>query len=174
MLFLLFNMSRPNIGKSTVHRLLQIASGGSPVAAKAAEEAQAAVERYLEKAGQAAKDRLDIARRKTVTREIAEAVLTNSCAGIMANSFRYVKGNVRGLPVAGVLRVFSHEGKSGRKALGLGFNISEDAKKMIAGAAEAFIEQLGKRARQVSQEFDKNRLTIKDRDVRVAIMGMGV
>ena len=45
---------------------------------------------------------------------------------------------------------------------------------MIAGAAESFIEQLGKRARQVSQELDKDRLTVKDRDIRVALMSMGM
>jgi histone H3/H4 len=167
-------MSRPNIGKSTVHRLLISASGGSRVSDAAAEAAAAAVERYLEKAGQAAADHLKIAKRKTVTRDVAETVLVNACSGITANSLQYRQGEKRGLPVAGVLRVFSHEGKKGKKSTGLGFNVSDEAKKMIAGGAESFIEQLGKRARIVSKEMDKDRATVKDRDIRVALLGMNI
>jgi histone H3/H4 len=174
MLFLLINMSRPNIGKSTVHRLLGYASGGARVSDAAADAAVDAVVEYLEKAGARAKKHLDIAKRKTVTKAVAEEVLVSACAGITAASLGHRKGEKRGLPVAGVIRTFSHEGKGGKKSSGLGLNISEEAKKMIAGAAESFVEQLGKRARMISEKMDKDRSTVKARDIEVALMGMSL
>lgn len=169
---------RPPIGKSTVHRLLLQAASGGRVSEDAASAAQKAVGEYLEKAGRAAAEHLKVAKRNTVNKDLARQVLVNKCIGVSESDLSYTKGERRGVSVAGVLRVFSHEGKSGKKASGLGFNISEEAKGMIAGAAEAFIDRLGKRARQVMVEsatkVDDVRATIKARDVRIALMGSGL
>ena len=169
-------MSRRNIGKSTVHRLLLQSAPGGRVSDDAAEEAQKSVVEYLEKAGQAAADHLAIAKRKTVNKDIAEKVLMNGCMGVTKSALKYTQGEQRGLAVAGCVRAFSHEGKKGKKSSGLGFNISDEAKKMIAAGAEAFVDQLGKRARQVVVEMttkkEDPRSTIKGRDIRVALLAM--
>lgn len=162
-------MSRPDIGPSTVHRLLTNATN-MRVSSEAANAAREALIRFLRKAGQSASDRLKIAKRKTVNREVAEAVLVNECIGLNSVSLKYSKGGQRGLPLAGVRRVFSHEGTSGKKSTGLGFNISKDAEKMVVAAAESFLDLLGKRARLIVTQMDKDRITVKARDVNIALI----
>ena len=103
-MFWLINMSRPNIGKSTVHRLLLQSAPGGRVSESAAEEAQKAVVEYLEKAGQAAAEHLAIAKRKTVNKDIAEKVLSNTCMGVTKSALKYTQGEQRGLAVAGCVR----------------------------------------------------------------------
>lgn len=175
-------MSRSNIGLATVHRLLTNASGGHKVSKAAASAAVEAVTAYLERAGEAAADHLKIANRKTVTADVAKKVLANKCVGISDRQMMYVKGNTRGFPVAGTLRVFSHEvDKNVKKADGkvvkkktssLGFNTSEDAKKVIAAAAEAYVAYIGAQALTIANLMDINRKTIKERDIRAVISGI--
>lgn len=171
--FFIFSMSRPNIGLSTVHRLLDNSTGSHKVSKAAAELVVESVTSYLEKAGEAAAEHLKIAKRKTVTADVAKKVLANKCLGISDRDLMYIKGTTRGLPVAGTLRVFSQEGKSGKKkSSGLGFNTSEDAKKVIAAAAEAYIKYVGVQALRLAEIQDVNRKTIKERDIRAVLVGI--
>lgn len=163
-------MSRPNIGLSTVHRLLVEVSGGHNVSKAAAEMVVDSLVRYLENAGQAASDHLKIANRKTVTVAVARKVLSDKCFGISESDLIYSKGKQRGLPVAGAVRAFSHEGKAGKKkSSGLGFNISADAKPLITAAAEAYIKRVGIKALEVSKLMDSERKTVKDRDIKAVL-----
>lgn len=163
-------MSRPNIGLSTVHRLLVDVSSGHNVSKAAAETVVDSLVLYLENAGEAAAAHLKIANRKTVTVAVARKVLSDKCLGISESDLIYSKGKQRGLPVAGVVRAFSHEGKAGKKkSSGLGFNISADAKPLITAAAEAYVKRLGVKALDVSKLMDAERKTIKERDVKTVL-----
>jgi len=161
-------MSRPDIGKSTVHRLLTKSAGGSRVADEAAEAVLAALMVYIQSAGEKAQERLKIAKRKTVTEADAVEVFSSACLGIGRGSLRYNKLATRGIPVAGAERVF-------KSAMNKDSRTSDAVKGIIAAAAEAFVAAIGSRAKQVTDLVTKGtRNTIKARDVNAALAGAGL
>lgn len=136
-------MPRDDIGLATCKRLLSAGSEISDVrtSAAAAEEAQKAVKHILYEAATEAAKLIKIKGTKTVTLEIITACFSKgACIGVhernLSSAPRKGKGQ-RGVSLAGVDRVF-------REKLANDSRITEDAKKALVGAAEAYLHALGR------------------------------
>jgi len=156
--------SRDDIGLATCKRLLATGSNISDVrtSAIAATEAQKAVTSMLQLYGSKAAAVLKQKKTKTVTLSTLEYLFSGNCLGIsrvdLSSAPRKGKGQ-RGVPLAGVERIF-------REMLESDGRITEDAKKALVGAAEAYLHTLGKNAGLMAQAG--RRKTIQGSDVLAA------
>lgn len=152
-------MSRENIPAASVQRLLKDGvSGKIRVSGPAVQKAHGLVQAYLMKAGREAASVSKAAKMQTIKDRHAQLALLNVCAGVGEADLGAVDHKKRGLPVAGVSRVF-------REAAG-NIRVSADVEKMCTSAAEAYLKTLGRRAAMIAQAA--KRQTLLEADIAAA------
>jgi histone H3/H4 len=150
---------RDSIGLAPCHR--ELAAGAfedARVSKLAAKAAKKAVKELLARAARDLAERASLMKRKTVSAEMVEAVLVGKCEGITRSDL--IKGHKdkkRGLSQAGVVRTVKKH---------TDLNISEDAKKALVGAAEAYLRSLGQRAGMLARAGKRS--TLLENDVKSA------
>lgn len=156
--------AKDDIGLATCKRLLSNGAIMKDVrtAASAAEEAQKALTSFLHTYGAKASAFLKEKKTKTVTLGTLEYLFAGNCYGVstadLSSAPRKGKGQ-RGIPLARVERIF-------REKLAGDSRITEDAKKALVGASEAYLKNLGKTSSLMAQAA--KRRTIQAADVLAA------
>ena len=149
---------REDIPAAAVSRLLKSGvSGTIRVSSPAIQSALGLVNAYVSKAGKEAAKVSGASKMSTIKDRHAEVALLNPCVGVDEANLKFVDHKTRGLPVAGVARVF-------RGANNL--RVSAVVEKMATAAAEAYLETLGRRAAMITMAA--KRQTISEADIKAA------
>lgn len=156
---------RDDIGLATCKRLiLQGSSKADRITEDAVIESRKAVKSFLKEVGRSSSRILRMKGSKTVSQDVLEAVFLDSmrCYGVKSSDLssapRSGQGQ-RGLPLEGVVRVV-------KKSLEAGDRISDEAKKALVGAAEAYLKALGANSNLMVQAG--RRQTIQAADILAA------
>jgi len=153
---------------AAVHRELvsgagQIESSKGPsaprVAADATNSAREAVESYLRDAAKEAAKILKLQKKKTVTKDVLINAFVKDCGVVKLVDLSSSKraGEMRGLPEAGVVRIFKAELAKDASRL------SGEASSVLVNAASAYLRAIGQRAGMLVRAGKRN--TIKESDV---------
>lgn len=154
---------RDAIGKASCHRLLSEGSQGGVdrVSADAAKEARAALKSLLKQVSADCAQYCVDSKRQTINLAAVERAVVGKCYGIKKADLlsHGHKADHRGLAEAGVVRVV-------KKAAGGKLRVSDEAKKALVGAGEAYLRALGQRGSMLARAG--GRKTLLENDVKSA------
>lgn len=152
-------MSREDIPAAAVHRLLKEGvTGDVRVSTAAVQQSLGLVKAYVMKAGKESAAVVKASKGSTVLDRHAQIGLLNVCAGVTEDKLQFVESKKRGLPVAGVSRVFRESASNLR--------VSAKVEKMVTAAATAYLNELGRRAALIMAA--SGRKTLLKQDVAAA------
>lgn len=151
---------RDDLGLSTCQDIIR-AHGPQRASADAAKMARKALKRFLRELATESAQVLKIQKKKTVTLEVLQLALAGkmSCRGVTAAHLqKSSSSSKRGLPLAGVVRVFlgAHE-----------MRMTEEAKKSLVNAATAHLIAIATLSGKMAAAG--KRKTVLDGDVEAAI-----
>lgn len=149
---------RDAIGLAPCHRLVKAGAGKLRVAEDSAKSAKKAVKGFLKRVADDAVKHAHQAGKKTINLDMVIHAATKQCSGVTEASIRSGHVGERGLSQAGVVRQFQ---KTANK-----MRMTDEAKKGLLAAAEAYCMSLGKRAAMIVDAA--GRKTVLDRDLKKA------
>lgn len=148
---------RDAIALAPCHRLVKEGAGKLRVAEDSGKAAKKAVKSYLKHVAEDCLKHAQSHAKKTINLDMVVHAATKQCSGVSESAVRAGHVGERGLSKAGVVRQF-------QKACKL--RVTDEAKKGLLAAAEAYVKALGMRAAMIVSAA--NRKTVLDRDLEKA------
>lgn len=144
---------RDAIGLAPCHRLVKEGAGKLRVAEDSSKAAKKAVKAYLKHVAEDCLKHAQQLGKKTVTIDMVVHAATKQCSGVSDGAVRMGHVGERGLSKAGVVRQFQKHCK---------LRVTDDAKKGLLAAAEAYTKSLGVRGAMLVSSAGRKTVLARD------------